>query len=153
MYILYYINDIYIYIYIYYIHMCVLLDISDTLPKDVFQIIRTQLHRYSLFQPFDGKLFITAHFPPIHIGKGWGWDHLKPHRHIALLRWPGPLIAAAWDDEIGIVDVVNFGRRKPGCARAASGGKLPSCNHTWLAEKSPIDGGLNMSHLKNHQPK
>lgn len=50
--------------------MCVLLDISDTLPKDVFQIIRTQLHRYSLFQPFDGKLFITAHFPPIHIGKG-----------------------------------------------------------------------------------
>ena len=68
MYILYYINDIYIYIY--YIHMCVLLDISDTLPKDVFQIIRTQLHRYSLFQPFDGKLFITAHFPPIHIGKG-----------------------------------------------------------------------------------
>ena len=35
--------------------MCVLLDISNTLPKDVFQIIRTQLHRYSLFQPFDGK--------------------------------------------------------------------------------------------------
>ena len=143
--------------------MCLQHRSSKTFPTYNVSEKKTTASIYSLSEPFHGwtvdksiyvyiYLFITAHLPPIHSGRWGQCDHLN--QAVALLRWrrwslPHWLGRFLIGETSSTLDDFGQGRKRPRCVRWM----LSSCNQTWLADKSPIDGSLDMSQSENHQAK